>query len=1066
MQSAGIFEDPSHCEESYKISQEITLAMNGYLLCNNEVFKFPPLVGLGINQIQCISCNSSLALANNSQGQVFGWGEDNYGLLGFGPQSYFSPIRVENIQNIAKCSLGTDHAAAIDMAGLLFTWSPFKDPKLGDVIFEECVPKSVQSAKHYKIVDVTCGDTYTCIRTDGCYLQVYGFIGKNHQAKLNFSPRKSITMSQINKGPFSNPRLDTETVVQVLGCKEFIAARLEGGDVYVFDSCMQLFMLNPKGKSVDHIVGNDRCIWGINKNEVITWNRNQNLGGPLECPLKNWESNEYNALEKYSVWEWGDRFLVVSPISEVFRKIPKENQLKVVIHKSYSLSPLDSPCIPIKDRFSPRASFESLQRLFSKGDNEKLIEKIMKCRAEFSNRGTLLEAFKGLVHPIIRDAICQIKKYCEMKRVYFLYINSIRIFGICEKYVLRRISNKFYHWIRVITFEKYSKWRNSKFDQRFSRSYLKFRNSLILKLYNLVEKKIYKCQRKGFKHFKTFYRVNTKRDKALVRLLNILQNINATYYFSIWKHKQETYLIRKGILEALAEVLRNQIQFVTFETLLNQGLRSNKIRKFFKFGFIKLIGIIRFNEMKRTIKSLEKLVSNIANKNAKHQIAYNSFPRILNLKLSKILSNSLHNFFQFLGSKSNFKGKSWKMFLTLRKVSKRFNSTIFKRLLPKSYFSNKSLLKLCKLLANKSQNALSKILSVSRQKSSRILSSFFLTLNTIKARKHFWLKLSSIGSIKDHCGYPHQTSIYEFYDGLQLESLNQSSDRSSSKSANNIPYLLTVPSLNLAKSESSLNNLQINDEKNEESECLNRTHRSNISNQEPTSFHSGELLRYQQYLINKKRLAMIQEDYSGSENGIKNTAHNQSTKHFKRKYKKKKEKKEKVKPPWRPSSISANFTYRKQSTPALVKSMQYYEKLLEKQERGVNIIHKKEMTENNPSICFKDSSLLDSINNEKNPLSTLLKRQDSDSPTIYFSSNSIIDIGLGSILLEKIFRKVQKKHISFAVRKCSLMRKKHISLVATKDKLIKSSWKTAVILIGIGKLKRIIKKSYLRIVYK
>ena len=888
MQSAKIYEDPSHCNESHELSQEIDFAVNGYLLSNGEVFRFPPLISVGLTQIQCISCNSSLTLANNSQGQVFGWGNDSYGLLGYGPQTHSSPISVKNIQNISKCSLGTDHAAAIDQSGALFTWSPVRESKLGDTAFEECTPKAVQSARLYKIVDVACGDNYTCIRTDGCYLQVYGSIGKNHQVRPNYSPRKSITISQLNKGPYSNPRLDAETVVQVLGCKEFIAVRLESGDVYVFDSCFLLSMLNHNGKSVDSIVGNDSCIWGITKNEVFTWNRSRNLCGPLECPVKNWESNEYSVEENCSVWEWGDRFLVASTNGKVFENMQKEHHLKIIINRGSLLSPLESPGIAMKDRLSPRASFESLQRLFSKGNNDQLIEKIMKCRAEFSNRGTLLEAFKGLVHPMIRDAISQMKKYSQMKKTYYMYMNSIHIFRICDKLMRNRIASKFCQWTRVITFEKYSKSKNSKINQIFSRSYSKFRNNLIWRLCALIDKKFIECQRKGFGRFKVFCRINIKRRKALERILSILQHTSINYYFSIWRQGYENYYKKKASIGAFAEILKRTIQIRIFEILLKESLQSNKTKKSFNNGFIQLSGIVRLIEMKLTINSLKKLISNTAKQNAKHKIAYDSFPRILSLKLTKILSNSLQNLFQHLKIKSNLKGKPLKMILTLRNISKRITSIFFKCLLPRFHFSKKAILKLSIFLSKKSKSTLSKILLLSKQSSSRILSSFFLIINAIKARTDFCLKLSSLRSIKDHSGYPNDSYIGEFYEGLLLESLNNSSDSYSSNSAsNNPPYQLNIKSMHLVKSESSLTTLPINDAKHDQSSS-NLSPRSNISRHK-ASFQSGELLRYQQYLIKKKKLAMIREDYSGSETDRKISVYNQSTKHEKRRYKRKSE---------------------------------------------------------------------------------------------------------------------------------------------------------------------------------
>ena len=112
-----------------------------------------------------------------------------------------------------------------------------------------------------------CGHKYTCIRTDGCYLLLYGEIGKIH-SKNSFSPRKSINLS-TKLGPFTNPQLDSESVIQVLGFSNFIVVITESKQVFAFDSCMQLVPLQCFNYSVECIIGNEKAVWGVCEKKIL-----------------------------------------------------------------------------------------------------------------------------------------------------------------------------------------------------------------------------------------------------------------------------------------------------------------------------------------------------------------------------------------------------------------------------------------------------------------------------------------------------------------------------------------------------------------------------------------------------------------------------------------------------------------------------------------------------------------------------------------------------------------------------------------------------------------------------
>ena len=132
-----------------------------------------------------------------------------------------------------------------------------------------------------------------------------------------------------------------------------------------------------------------------------------------------------------------------------FYKSNEENCEKLSIDISANNSFESPKTIRTKDFMSPKASFESLQRLYSKGNNENIIEKIIKCRNEFTNRNTLLMAFKSIVHPIAKDAVFCLKQYCFSKKMKDAYNNSIKLVFVIQSLFSKRKALKFFVWKRA-----------------------------------------------------------------------------------------------------------------------------------------------------------------------------------------------------------------------------------------------------------------------------------------------------------------------------------------------------------------------------------------------------------------------------------------------------------------------------------------------------------------------------------------------------------------------------------------------------------------------------------------
>lgn len=61
------------------------------------------------------------------------------------------------------------------------------------------------------------------------------------------------------------------------------------------------------------------------------------------------------------------------------------------------------------------SGYEDLERLYPKGDNDKTIEKIIKCRIEFDRRERLSNSIFPLVYPMLKQSFLKIKAISDLK---------------------------------------------------------------------------------------------------------------------------------------------------------------------------------------------------------------------------------------------------------------------------------------------------------------------------------------------------------------------------------------------------------------------------------------------------------------------------------------------------------------------------------------------------------------------------------------------------------------------------------------------------------------------------
>lgn len=1014
MKYLSLYEDPTKFIESSEIISDIDQASKPYLLITNSLFQFPGLQKISLPSVVWICCNTSIWLAVTKNGQVYGWGNDNQGLLGNGIQNYSTPIPLKILANIKICSLGPSHAAAISTEGVLYTWGSENHPKLGFKKCDPLKPQPIPSCSSYTITEVVCGENYTCVLTDGCYTMIYGEIGKRHLNALKIQTKILAKDKLFNNEkkylPYSHPTLDSQPVLQITGCSDYIGILLESHEICVLDSCLHLRKISGFESQVDKILALPKHIIGIGDNNITTWSNMTNCISKVECPIKEWAEFSYKINKKASFWAWGSGFVMNSEDKNVF-----DND-QATDYSCFDRSPtrksVESPLILVTmsiENLSPQANRESLERLFpiSHSSNSVIVDKILKCRAEFNKRGKILEAFKKLVHPIAKNAFFCVKEHAEIRKNELRYRNSVKMFWVFEKIHDRRLYKRFCLWKRIRVLWKMVLMIEEQEKEKCKNHREKMRIKVVERFGDVIWYRVKRILRGTL--FK-IYRKEKKWLRDVGRGLGKVRNIAGL-------------AVKRRLLDGFRTILyANKVIFLSKQV-------------FFKHFCTVLVLIFGKKVLGNCKYALVKIKKKIASK-----------MHVKNVDKGVLLIDSLetrNDTLELCSPSSHNQTKSFAVFLLKDMMIKNLKSKLKPLLSTKKSYNLKSLPKL------------------------------LLNLSSYIFKKQFALKVFSLTCIKSFSG-----TLDLFYTIFSKSSyvhfsnnLKSPQDQKNPLKIHKKPLIITLSAIPspISKNPSSFFTP-------ESSPSISQTPKSalqspkSFNSQSPTSFAKGDLIKYQKFLIEKKALQMIEEDSS-------NDSYEEIPyMHFAHKINKKKPKK----PPWKPNSPLSNFVYQPHKDSAILKGIEYYEKISGKKNHHLTKGNAYQVEEFYKNYIKKAKEKKQKKQKKQKNHKKLEKNQgvqsnpilQSPSPTsmlqtglpIPFAVAVLVNIGLGVLITEKLIRKSSKSLCKKAIKQFLFCRKAKKSPKPLRNS--PSTWKIRIVSIGAEKLKKLFRLKIGQIILK
>lgn len=233
----------------------------------------------------CCTDSSALIVLNN--GELWGFSNGKNDSMIFRRETDDKVVKIDGLGDIIHAAIGKTHAAAVDQNGKLFTWGIGKYSQLGDLQSTQHGPIPVKSTEVFNVQQVLCGEKFTCIRTLGGYVYIFGMLGHS----------KSCQSPKANKQcPYTLPELETHFIASLSGHK-FISVLTSEGKVFIFDACMELVNLSSDLQEISSIATSENSVFGLGNGLLYQWTKGEKNS---QCALQNWNGKVYELEVNYA----------------------------------------------------------------------------------------------------------------------------------------------------------------------------------------------------------------------------------------------------------------------------------------------------------------------------------------------------------------------------------------------------------------------------------------------------------------------------------------------------------------------------------------------------------------------------------------------------------------------------------------------------------------------------------------------------------------------------------------------------------------------------------------------
>lgn len=588
--------------------------------------------------VEFIVCTETLSMLIG-EGSVYIYGNDHLktGVLGIADFQSEVPVKIPVDAYITTGSLYT-HAAIIDTEGKLYIWGAADYPSIK--------PQYIDNKNSFRCKEVTCGENFTAVLTDGCYVHLYGSIGN----PLTTDKKKS----------FSHPELEKMTVIEISAGKNFLCVLIENGEVFAYDCCMDLVKLPlPESILIRKVACCKDMAYGLSDCEIIEWSQ-----GPRQsnnsCILTTWTGRYYTLEKPYSqntqiFSSFANTFSIVFTAGKTIGAMPLGVKAQVVQPYKWSLyGNKRNISESMSAELKRMNSFEDLSRLYSIGNNENTISKLIKYRKEHELMKVIHKNIKPIVKEILGSCFRDIREWAFIKKNYEVPLTAALMQTPLEKVLQKSEISKVLKGFRAI--QSFAEKKNAvdamELENKLKSAHI--REEALRNLFHTVKEAAFKYIFYGFCMIKELEMRKLQKKTAVLSFGQVINRNLWEITKRIFSKLKQHYLQSAKLKFFSYKLLKNKFLQCVSQIQLCYTLKS-RISQSFSLVLIKTLEKYESKKAKSVLKTWKIQVDVSKTEQIKAKFHKQMAIKSIILIMSYVSTRSLKNIFELLKSKKNFK---------------------------------------------------------------------------------------------------------------------------------------------------------------------------------------------------------------------------------------------------------------------------------------------------------------------------------------------------------------------------------------------------------------------------